>query len=104
MIPIYNNKISIYRMQEDSNWITTYNEIKNWVDFFIYPLSEEVMIWNNSIGAYQGYKGLLLKEDIVIWDKIIDQNNEEYIVKWVKQYDNIIDQHTEVILIKNKDE
>ena len=103
MIPVKNLTIKIYRSVEN-NEITTYEEIKNNIDCFIYPLSEDVIIWNDDIPAYQWYKLLLDKEDILLWDKIIDNNNEEYIIRWVKQYDNIIDQHTECILIKNKDE
>ena len=103
MIILKNKIISIYRHIE-TEWKSEYWLLESWIEAFIYPLSEDVLLWDTWIPAYKWHKMLSDYSNIQEWDQIIDQNWIEYIVKWSKNYDNIIEKHTESILINNYDE
>ncbi len=98
MIILKNRKVNIFRHVEiDEKNI--YSQIKTWLDVFIYPLTEDVNLWDTWIASYEWYKIMSDDLDIKIWDKIEDDLWKKYIVKGAKIYQNVIETHLEWILI-----
>lgn len=98
-----NKTISIKRLTEvdwkKSYWSPIHTDV--WV--YIQPLSEEVIVNDENVSAYDWFKIMCSHKDLIIWDKITDNDWVLYKVKWVKIFDTIIDTHLEWIIVTQYD-
>lgn len=96
---ILNNRvISVLRLTETWGKKTYTNNVAADVPVYIEPLRDEVIVNNESVWAYDWYKLMCEFTDLIVWDKITDDNATVYKVKWIKLYDTIIDKHVEAII------
>lgn len=100
---ILNNKeISITRFTT-TNGKTTYTDvIDTTIGAYIQPLSDDVLVWEDWMSAYEWFLLMTSFLDIKVWDKINDWT-DTYKVKWVKLFDTIIDTHIEAVIQKKYD-
>lgn len=102
-----NSTIDVKRLETASNqesYTSTYH-LQN-IDCYIQPVDLKTAIILDEINAFHLYSCIIEGVvDIVIGDKIIDQDSNEYIVSGVKQYQNNIDtgDQTEIQMVKKYD-
>lgn len=99
MLNTVNNIISISRMIT-ANWESWYSSIEAWVSCYIEPAQPEVAVnidWASFSDVFNFFSDYT---NIVIWDKFIDKDWDNYKVKWVKIFDDFLWKHTEAILLK----
>lgn len=93
-----NNVVTIKRLVE-SIWEKTYiSTISTWINVYIEPIADDVWLAIDWMGAFNVFKMFSTFTNIIIWDKIIDKNNIEYKVKWIRPYTSIIWTHYELII------
>lgn len=100
---IHNHTISIIRLLETSwkkNFDTT---VINWLQVYFYPVSDESesVLWID--WSWNLYKLLSNYNNIVVWDKIVDENSKNYIVKSVKQRKTIMANFFEILILNQND-
>lgn len=98
-----NNTISIKRLV-DTAWKTAYSStIATDIKVYIYrPSDEYTEMWDVEWWAISN-KMVTNYNDIQVWDKIIDENSIEYIVREVTQRKSFIATFKEVTLMKQYD-
>jgi hypothetical protein len=104
MLQTTNSVVSVYRLQETS-WEKIYNDAL-YSNVPVYIEANQDLI-DTSFGGQWAFNIYLMMtnwfNDIIIWDKIIDQNSNVYYVKWASVYNDITWKHGEFILTNEYD-
>jgi len=96
---INNKEITITRFTTTNGKTSYTNVVDTTVWAYIQPLSNDVIVWNDGMSAYEWFLLMTTFIDIKVWDKISDWEFH-YKVKWIKKFDTIIDVHIEAIIQK----
>ena len=101
---ILNNKeVSITRYTTANGKTSYTNVVDTTIWVYIQPLSDDVLVWEDWMSAYEWFLLMSSFTDIKVWDKITDWNNINYKVKWVKLFETIVDVHIEAVIQKTYD-
>ena len=93
-----NNVITTKRLVE-SVWEKTYSStITTWLNVYIEPIQDDVWVMIDWQGAFNVFRLFTTFTNIIVWDKIIDKDNIEYKVKWVKKFSSIVWNHLECLV------
>jgi hypothetical protein len=97
MIQTTNHTISIKRLVETS-WEKAYTKtVANWIWVYIEPIEDTVWImewWESAFNVFKMFSDY----PIIIWDKLTDECNISYKVKWVRKYTSLFWTHYESII------
>jgi len=97
MIYTANKKIKVNRLVE-SSWEKTYSDqIYLFIDAYIEPYQDEVWAWFDWQWAYNIFR-MFSNDEILIWDKLTDQDEIVYKVKWCRKFESIVWKHYETII------
>lgn len=99
MLWTINNNITIKRLVE-SVWEKTYTEtITTWLNVYIEPIQDDVWVMIDWQGAFNVFRLFTTFQNIIVWDKIIDKDEIEYKVKWVKKFNSLVWNHLELLIM-----
>lgn len=103
MIFTANKTVTIMRFDTVSGETSYDVTVATWLQLYIEPLDDTIWATVDWQWAFDVQKMFTDFIDVQVSDKIIDQNWEEYIVKWVKHYDSLVWQHLECIVQQEYD-
>ena len=99
MLATINNTITIQRWEE-TDWESSYTDLDTWVSCYIEPAEFDVAVnidWENTSNVYALFSDYT---NIIIWDKLIDKDDYEYKVKWLKSFNDMLWKHIEAIILR----
>jgi len=97
MIQTSNHTINIKRLNESISWEKTYKQQANWIRVYIEPIQDEVwqmFDWQSAFNVFRMFSDY----EIIQGDKLTDENNIEYKVKWVRFYTSLVGSHYESLI------
>ena len=102
MLATINNTITVKRWVEVS-WESVYENLTTWLPCYIEPWEYETAVnidWENIADVF-----ILFCDDIniIIWDKIIDKDSNNYKVKGTKVFDDVLWKHIEATILREYD-
>ncbi len=100
----YPNRLVTVKRLAVVSWISSYTTtIVTDLNVYIYETSDEYDAIN-WVEWWQVENKMLTRYDwIIVWDKIIDENNVEYIVKRIRYRNSFVNKHYEIILQREQD-
>ena len=102
MILTNNNIITVQRWLEVSGESSYVNLTTN-LSCYIEPADFDVAVnvdWENTSDVFNL---ICDNTDIIVWDKIMDNNWNDYKVKWTKLFDDFLGKHIEAIMLRTYD-
>jgi len=99
MLQTINNIITVKRWDEVS-WESSYIDLITGLSCYIEPADFEVASNVDGESTSDVFNLFSDNTNIIIWDKIIDKDWNDYKVKWTKVFDDLLGTHIEAVILK----
>ena len=98
MLQTVNHIVSISRLVETAGEKEYTSTVHTGLNVYIEPIQESVWIALDGEGAFNTFRLFSDNVNILIWDKVTDEDSIVYIVKWTKSFDSIVWKHIECLI------
>jgi hypothetical protein len=104
MLPLTNATITINRLTQGAK-TRTLQPVASGVRVYMNPAGEAVVSGFQSEGAWKVWKMMTDSNhvDILIGDRVVDQDSKEYEVKGAEKFNDITGKHNQYILLQQYD-
>ena len=99
MLATVNDTITVKRWTEVSGE-SSYTNLTTGLSCYIEPAEYEVAVNTDGENFSEVYNLFCDNINILVWDRVVDKNSNEYTVKGTKIFNDIIGQHIEAIILK----
>jgi len=96
MIQTINHTITIKRLVETSGK-KSYTKTVWTARVYIEPIEDTIWIMEGWESAFNVFK-MFSDYPVIVWDKLIDEDNVSYKIKWVRKYTSLLWTHYESII------